>query len=344
MYIKASKVYNTYSAYHIIKVSMKVGQMRFVFYITIALIVLSVVNSVSATLGIPSIYPANPSMDTGQSILINSSWSGGTAPYNAVWYTGPSGNTCSQDSANVLATYNGLSAAINTISVSPTTTNSYCIKVTDSESPQVTQSSSNDVITVYPDLSTPTISPSNPAIDSGQSIIFTASWTGGTPTYGASLYSSPTPTCNQQSTLFQQDIGLSTGSVTFSPVTPSQQTYYCVFVTDNTLNLESIVNTINLGTGHPIGVAFSPSGTYAYVANCGGYCISGPNANIMVIDTATNTIANIIPLGPHYRPSGVAFSPDGEIVGADNAVFTVTLLVMLLVVGTPVLTNVRVSV
>ena len=63
MYIKASKVYNTYSAYHIIKVSMKVGQMRFVFYITIALIVLSVVNSVSATLGIPSIYPANPVHD-----------------------------------------------------------------------------------------------------------------------------------------------------------------------------------------------------------------------------------------------------------------------------------------
>ena len=122
--------------------------MRFVLYVTVALIAFSAINLASATLGIPSIYPLSPAIDTGQSILINSSWSGGTAPYNAVWYTGPSGNTCAQDSANVLAIYNGLSTAINAISVSPTTTNSYCIIVKDSESPQVTQSSSNDVITV----------------------------------------------------------------------------------------------------------------------------------------------------------------------------------------------------
>ena len=301
-------------------------QMRFVLYTAVALITLSMVNLASAALGIPSIYPANPSIDTGQSILINSSWSGGTAPYNAVWYTGPSGNTCSQDSANVLATYNGLSTAINSISVSPTTTNSYCIIVEDSESPQVTQSSSNDVITVYPDLSVPSITPSNPAIDSGQQITFTASWSGGTPTYGASLYSSPTATCNQQSTLVQQDIGLSSTSVTFSAVSPASTTYYCVFVTDNSIYAYSTGSTTSYGNAL-YGVTFAPSGTYAYMANCNsgnnelnGFTncgASGPD-NIMIINTATNTVVNSINSG-FEGPFGIAFAPSGTYAYVTNS-------------------------
>ena len=94
-------------------------------------------------LSISSINPATPTIDNGQSITITGTWSGGTAPYNAVWYTGPYGTTCPQEAANVLATYNGLSTTSNSITVSPTTTNSYCLGITDSESPPATQLSLN---------------------------------------------------------------------------------------------------------------------------------------------------------------------------------------------------------
>ena len=50
--------------------------------------------------------------------------------------------------ANVLATYSSVSATSNSITVSPTSTNSYCIGVTDSASTPVTELSSNDVVLV----------------------------------------------------------------------------------------------------------------------------------------------------------------------------------------------------
>ena len=40
--------------------------------------------------------PTDPTIDSGQSITLSSSWSGGFSPYTVEWYTGPSGNTCSQ--------------------------------------------------------------------------------------------------------------------------------------------------------------------------------------------------------------------------------------------------------
>ena len=60
---------------------------------------------------------------------------------------------------------------------------------------------------------------------------------------------------------------------------------------------------INSGFDYPIGVAFSPSGTYAYVTNFNP-------SNVVIIDTATNTVTNSIPSGLN-GPNGVAFSPSG---------------------------------
>ena len=105
-----------------------------------ALILVLVVANVKATsLSIVSITPSNVPIDNGQSITITGTWSGGIASYNAVWYTGPLGTTCPQEATNVLAVYNSLSTTSNSITVSPTTSNSYCLGITDSESPQVTQ-------------------------------------------------------------------------------------------------------------------------------------------------------------------------------------------------------------
>ena len=298
--------------------------MRSVLPVILTLIILLATSSiVAATLGTPSISPTNPPIDTGQSTILYSTWSGGTSPYNAVWYTGPSGNTCAEDSANQIAVYNGITSASNSIVVNPTTTNSYCIGVTDAT--PTTQLSSNDVITVNPDLGTPKLFPSSSSIDSGQSVTFTALWTGGSPTYSVSLYSSPTSTCNQQSTMVEQVTGLASSSATFSPVTPAANTYYCAFVTDNSTNAYSISRSFSLGN-LLYGVAFSPDGSYAYVANCnsGNNEINGQTScggsgadNVLIINTATNSVVNSINSG-FDGPAGIAFSPSGTYAYVTN--------------------------
>ena len=119
--------------------------MRYNISITVVLLItlMAMTLAGATSLSISSITPANAPIDNGQSVTITGTWSGGTAPYNAIWYTGPDGTTCPQEAANVLAVYNGLSTTSNSITVSPTTTNSYCLGITDSESPQVTQLSLN---------------------------------------------------------------------------------------------------------------------------------------------------------------------------------------------------------
>jgi YVTN family beta-propeller protein len=65
---------------------------------------------------------------------------------------------------------------------------------------------------------------------------------------------------------------------------------------------------------NPLGIAASPDGMHVYATECGGpagpcTCPVGGNGNLQVIDTATNTVADTIPVG--IFPRGVAVSPDG---------------------------------
>ncbi|MCI0597967.1 MAG: beta-propeller fold lactonase family protein [Beijerinckiaceae bacterium] len=53
----------------------------------------------------------------------------------------------------------------------------------------------------------------------------------------------------------------------------------------------------------PIGVAVTPDGTRAYVANASAN-------NVLVIDTATNTVATSVMVGEW--PTNVAITPDGK--------------------------------
>jgi YVTN family beta-propeller protein len=258
--------------------------------------------TINPSLSSPSISLTNNVIDSSQVVNISSSWSGGTVPYTIKWYTGPSGNTCAEDSANVLATYSGLSVISNSISVSPTTTNSYCAEVTDSATTPVTQSSSNDVVTVNPMLSIPTISPLNPTVGSGQNVTFSSTWSGGSPAYSAFLYSSQTSSCGQQSNLVQNIIGLSSGTVTFSPVTISASTYYCIVVSDSAGSY-STQDILSTGVSYPEGVAFSPSGTYAYLSNDGSH--------VVIINTATNTVTGSIQSSLFSSPQKITFSPSG---------------------------------
>ena len=68
-----------------------------------------------------------------------------------------------------------------------------------------------------------------------------------------------------------------------------------------TTNTRSVTATVTVGD-NPFGVAVSPDGGHAYIANSGSGLVS-------VIDTGNNTVTNAIPVGDN--PNGVAISPDG---------------------------------
>jgi YVTN family beta-propeller protein len=69
------------------------------------------------------------------------------------------------------------------------------------------------------------------------------------------------------------------------------------------------------------GVAISPNGTRAYVANNGsGVCCGGGFAgpsSVSVIDTATNTVIATIPAG---SPTAIAVTPDGAFIYLTDAI------------------------
>ena len=72
----------------------------------------------------------------------------------------------------------------------------------------------------------------------------------------------------------------------------------------------AVIGTIPVGTG-PIGVAFTPDGTRAYVANSTASTLS-------VIDTATSAVTATIALPTGAQPSEVAVTPDGTRVYVTN--------------------------
>ena len=259
---------------------------------------------VNTALSATSITTFYPIIDSGHLITLNvTTPTTGTSPYRYQWYSGSSA-TCSSDSIA-----SGFTNQSETFS--PTSNTYYCAEITDSATAPESVYTPTFKVTVNPALSNLTITPSSPAIDSGQSIAFTASWSGGTSSYSASLYSSPTSTCSQQSTLIQQDIGISSNSVTFSAVAPTSNTYYCTYITDNDLN-SYLTKAITSTSGYsgPEGMAFSHSGTYAYVANLYAN-------NVVIINTATNTVTGAITAG-FNSPEGVAISPSGTYAYVTN--------------------------
>ena len=210
-----------------------------------------------------SITPSSTEVvDNGQNIAFTSSVSGGKSPYSYQWYSSTT-SSCSSSSTKISG------ATSSSYSTSPSSTTYYCVVVTDSETPSKSATSGTTEVSINPTLSTPSISPSNPSISSGGSVSFTSSWSGGTPDYTAKLYSSSTSTCNTGSTLVQTLSSLSSGSASFSSVSPTTNTYYCIFVTDSATTPEttnSINSEVTVTTSSSLSVSISPSGS-PYIDN-----------------------------------------------------------------------------
>ena len=71
-----------------------------------------------------------------------------------------------------------------------------------------------------------------------------------------------------------------------------------------------VVATVSVGN-IPAGVAITPNGAFAYVANYSSNTLS-------VIDTASNTVVATVPIGDGNNPLQVAITPDGTSVYVTN--------------------------
>lgn len=172
--------------------------------------------TVFAALSAGTITPSPATIDQGQSILLTANPTGGNPGYTYQWY---SGTGCS---GSVLST-------AQTYSPSPASTTTYYVLVTDSLG--ATSCSSGATVTVDPSLAAGSITPSSSTIDNGQSVLLSASWSGGAGTYTVTWYSGSSATCASDTT-----VEATHSSVASSPdtllVSPTSSKYYCAVVTD----------------------------------------------------------------------------------------------------------------
>ena len=165
------------------------------------------------------ITPGSPLIDPGQSLVLHSAATGGTAPLKYEWAFSPT-NTSACSAGSV-------SGSTQNITVSPTNAVYYCYVVNDS-SPAGSLSAQSpwDPITVNTPLVAGPITPALPNITAGSSVTLSAHPSGGTNPYSYQWFSGTSSTCSLDSAI------AGTTSATYS-ATPSANTYYCYRVTDN---------------------------------------------------------------------------------------------------------------
>ncbi|MCL5423646.1 MAG: hypothetical protein M1385_01010, partial [Candidatus Marsarchaeota archaeon] len=259
------------------------------------------------TLSTLSISPTSYNIDDGQSISITIAWSGGTAPYSVSLYSSSS-SSCSS-SSTLITTQSSLNTN-NAVfqSLSPTTTIYYCAYVTDSASNPLTLNSNTIKITVNPQLTAPTITPSSVAIDSGQNIkIALGVQTTGTSPYTYQWYN------GSSSCLDSLISGATSNSIT---VSPNRNMYYCAKVLDSvssqvlsassnvvvSLALGSLSITANnlvIDDGQQVKISSSITGgttpyTYQWYSGSSSSCssdsqISGATSNSITVSPTSTT-------------------------------------------------------
>ena len=163
-------------------------------------------------------------IDSGQSLSLSASWTGGTAPYLVTWYSGSLPNCASN---TLLSSDTGLAGSPVALVVSPTSSTSYCAVVTDSATGAPVQSATDTavLVTVNPALVAGAITPASPGIDLGHSVTLTANPSGGTTPYSITWYSGSNSVCSSDTT----PAGVGSSIL----VSPSSNTQYCYTVTDS---------------------------------------------------------------------------------------------------------------
>jgi hypothetical protein len=240
-----------------------------------------------------------------------------------ITYNGP--NTASVtwfSSASAPCTGGSTSTGHSGLTFTPSTAVSavtyYCAVVTDSGLPAFSSASNGVLVTVSAVLGTPMLSPATATIDIGQSLVFTATWSGGTSPYTATLYSS-SGTCSSGSTLVQA-ISSATSPQAFTAVSPASAVSYCVVVIDSAdtpVSGTSGASTVTVSADPTVSVL--PAGPFAYDLGQAASSLSatitytGPNtATVEWYSSLTSTCNSGSTDTDH---SGTTFTPPIESAG-----------------------------
>jgi len=255
-----------------------------------------------------------PAIDVGQteSLVISTTWSGGSAPYTATLYSGATAGTCTTKVSSETET--GTSAAFTV--TSPDVAQTYfCIGVTDSSIPV---SSGISTPALFAEVAPPLVSlPAGYEIaaGSGTAITATAVNTGVLPDMFTWYIGSGCPS--------GAVISGPNASPTYNTGVITTTTTYSVLLTDSSTgtpamsSCASITITVNNG---PISVAAVSTGIYAglvYVANPTSPGSGSLADSLSVIDTDSNSVTTTIPLtyGAYtVNPWGVAVDTVNSLV------------------------------
>jgi len=191
--------------------------------------------TVNPVLGTPAITPSQTVIDSGESVSVQVSWSGGTSTYSIRLYSSTTSN-CTAGSTSVGTQTGQASSPYSFTGLSPAASTWYCATVTDSAATLVTSSVSSSVeVTVNGQLTSGTVAPSAPTIDSGQSVTLSVNPSGGIAPYTYRWYSGSSSACSSDTT------ALDTAST--QSVSPTSSTYYCYAVTDSSTDSPTVFST-----------------------------------------------------------------------------------------------------
>ena len=231
----------------------------------------------------PSLALTPAAIDSGQSVTLTATvnWAGGASPYTVTLYTGAS-SSCSSDTteATVLSGSNPLSSVVGasaTFSVKdPVSTSYYCAVVADSStnSHSVTTPAEGFTVNIAPSV---TITPSHPAVDSGQSATLTAVPSLGIQPYAYQWFTGTDCSAGSQVT------GATSSALTTGPLTSTSQ--YSVSVTDGS----SGSPPVSACASASVAVGSTFTGTSVVVSPPGAILDIGQSVNLIASWTSAGT-------------------------------------------------------